>query len=387
VRNIKTIIKSIELVDIEQLGNNWKTNKIKPHSLHNICSRVCSFPPSLPSYFIRKFSEEGDVILDPWSGKGTVPFEALRNKRVGIGNDRSPDAFVLTHAKVRPVGFYSLKKYLLVVKKKVNATDLAKDLTELDKKAKIFYSEKTFNQVRKLREVLMNDNSDEGIFIKAIILGILHGISLDSLSLRCSHSYSMSPNYVKKYARIHHLKRPSRNVFMCVLNKAKKVLEDPLPEIKGVALNDESGNIGLESESVNMILGSPPYFDVQTYAWCNWLRLWFLGYDYKEVKRNLSESGSEIKYREFMTDSIKELYRVLRYGGRCFIVVGDVKRSIKGGFKMINTAEFILPLLLKEGFDVEKIVVDKIPPQKRVMSYIKKGNGIEKERMIYLKKL
>lgn len=352
-----------------------------------MCSRICSFPPSLPSHFIRKYTKPGQVVFDAWSGKATVPFEAIRNGRIGIGNDRSPEAFVVTHAKLNPVGLEDLKSYTKGLRSEMEEVDLSEDLTEMDKKAKIFYSEGTFDQVRRLKEALKDDSSKEAMFVKGIVMGLLHGNSSNTFSLTCSHSYSMSPNYVKKYAKEHHLRRPYRNIVDCILRKEEVLLSDSLPKLRGRALNDDSRKIGLKSESVNMILSSPPYFDVQTYAWCNWLRLWFLGHDYKEVKKDLAESGVESKYSNFMRDSIKELHKVLVPGGKCFIVVGDVRKPVAGGYRTINTAEFILPLLMNQGFELEKILVDHVPANKRVISYIQEDEGIKTERILVLNKI
>lgn len=371
---------------VDELSDSWKTVKVKSHSLHGLCSRICSFPPSLTSYFIKKYTNKNDVVFDAWSGKGTVPLDALRHGRIGIGNDRSPEAFVLTYAKTNPITLGSLEAYLKKIASKMEFIKLDNKLTELDRKARIFYSHKTFEQLRKLKEAIRDDVSDEGMFTKAIILGILHGNSKCALSLSCSHSYSMSPAYVKKYAKEHKLRRPSRKVLSCILEKGKLLLSDPLPSLKGKALNNDSRKISLESESVHMILSSPPYFNAQTYAWGNWLRLWFLGHDFREIRKTLAESGVEEKYRSFMRDSIKELYRVLVPGGKCFIVVGDVKKHSKEKIKIINTAEFILPLLDEQGFIIDSIIVDCIPSHKRVMTHIKEDEGIKTERIICLTK-
>lgn len=352
--------------------------------MHSACSRICSFPISIPNYFIRNYTKEGDVVFDSWSGKGTVPFEALRNNRIGIGNDKSPEAYILTHAKVKPITIEALQQCLIKLKRRMSRTNINEDHTELDRNASIFYSKKTFEQVLRLKKVLIGDNSRDAIFTKAIILGLLHGNGTNHFSLPCSHSYSMAPNYVKKYVKKHHLRKPSRNVLECILNRGKALLANPMPNIEGYAFNDDSTNLSLESKSVNMILTSPPYFGIQTYAWANWLRLWFLGYNYKEIKKTLAESGAASVYGNFMKDSINELYRVLKPGGRCFIVVGDVKIGPKK--QPIKTAEFLLPYCQDVGFEVEKIVRDTIPSGKRVMTYISENQGIKKERIIYLKK-
>lgn len=378
--------QSVISVPINEIKNNWKreAKPVSSHSMQILCSRVCSFPISIPEYFITNFTKKNDVVFDAWSGKGTVPFEALRHNRIGIGNDKSPEAFILTHAKVKPIQVESLKEFVSSLKRRMNRIKVTDDATELDRKAAIFYSKKTFEQILKLKKILLDDNSREAIFIKAITLGLLHGSNKHSLSLTCSHSYSMSPTYVKKYVKEHHLRRPSKDVLQCILERGEIILGDTLPTRDGLAFQNDSTDLELNSKSVNMILTSPPYFGVQTYAWANWLRLWFLGHDYKKVRSMLGESDSTTKYREFMSKSISELYRVLKPGGRCFIVVGDVKAGRKN--IPINTAEFLLPSCLDAGFTIEKIVKDNIPYSRKVMTYVSESEGIKTERIMYLVK-
>ena len=98
------------------------------------------------------------------------------------------------------------------------------------------------------------------------------------------------------------------------------------------------------------------------------------------------EKGSNQKYSEFMGKSIKELYRVLKPGGKCFIVVGDVKRVSKGKTKILNTAEFLRPLCEEVNFKIDKIVRDTIPKNKKVNTYINAEDGIKIERFMYMKK-
>lgn len=369
---------------VKKLKNSWKEKKSNHHSMHDLCSRICSFPPSIPEYYIKKYSNPGDVVFDPWAGKGTVPFEAIRNGRMGIGNDKSPEAFILTHAKIKPVNKKSFEKYVYELEKKMNRCKITSKLTYLDKRASVFYSKKTFEQILKLKKVLLNEKSHSAIFTKAIILGLLHGSTVLSFSLKCSHSYAMSPPYVQKYTKEHGLRKPYRDVINCILEKGFRILENEMPKQKGIATNTDSRKLKISSNSVDMILTSPPYFDVQTYAWANWLRLWFLNYDYKQIKKELAESGDPEIYRNFMNESIKELFRVLRPGSRCFIVVGDVFLGSGKYRRFVNTANFLKPSLIDAGFKIEKFVLDEIPQIKKVNSYVGKEKGIKKERIIYL---
>ncbi len=54
-------------------------------------SHSAAFPLSLPEWFIKLFTREGDVVLDPFMGSGTTNLCALRMKRNNIGIDILPE--------------------------------------------------------------------------------------------------------------------------------------------------------------------------------------------------------------------------------------------------------------------------------------------------------
>lgn len=381
--SFRRIKLSLEYLNVNKIPDSWKKSKDSIHSLHKICSRICSLPPSMPRYFIKKYSSPMDIVLDSFSGKGTVPLEACLNGRIGIGIDASPEAFVVTHAKVKPVTLIEVEKFLSKMQQKMEEIDKIAAQTELDKNAKIFYSKSTFEQILKIRKILSRQRNDAAIFTKALMCGILHGNSKISLSLRSSHSFSMSPTYVKEYSKEHKLKRPKRDVINCLLMKANEVLKDDLPKTKGIAFNGDAKKLNIENNSVDLVVTSPPYFNLGTYAWNNWLRLWFLNYNYKEVRKNLVETGSKEKYRSFMEESFQELERVLKPNSHCYVIVGDVK--LKNRF--INTAAFLAKVAKEVGFDVERIINDSIPKSSKHFIYLKKNEGIKRDRILCLKKV
>src|SRR6187200_969321 len=81
----------------------WKAQpRLWGHSLHPMCSYLASFPAALAHAFVARYSRPGDVVLDPFSGRGTVPLQAVAEGRIGVGNDLNPFAHLLTAAKVEP---------------------------------------------------------------------------------------------------------------------------------------------------------------------------------------------------------------------------------------------------------------------------------------------
>ena len=81
----------------------WKAqSRAWPHAFHAICTYLGSLPPTLAHALIARWSRPGDVVLDPFSGRGSVPLQACLERRTGIGVDRNPLAALLTAAVVDP---------------------------------------------------------------------------------------------------------------------------------------------------------------------------------------------------------------------------------------------------------------------------------------------
>src|SRR5512134_1561153 len=85
------------------LAPEWKAQqRLWGHSFHPMCSYLASFPAALTHSFIARYSRPGDVVLDPFSGRGTTPLQACAEGRIGVGNDLNPFAHLLTASKVEP---------------------------------------------------------------------------------------------------------------------------------------------------------------------------------------------------------------------------------------------------------------------------------------------
>ena len=69
----------------------WKNKSMGEFSpIHRICSYLAMFPPNLANYFIQRFTKKGDLVFDPFCGRGTTPLEALLQGRKAIGSDLNP---------------------------------------------------------------------------------------------------------------------------------------------------------------------------------------------------------------------------------------------------------------------------------------------------------
>lgn len=130
------------------------------------------FPHHIPYKYIKKYTNKGDVVYDPFSGRGTTIFESLLLERKAIGNDLAPLAYVLTKAKTINSNLNNIIKNVNKLKNEYNQW---KNITKINfsdkdfKDVKYFYSEYNLNQLFFLREKIgKNYKNLNKIFKRAI---------------------------------------------------------------------------------------------------------------------------------------------------------------------------------------------------------------------------
>ena len=390
-----------------QLNNTWRNNPRNwGNAMHGMASRSGSFPPALADYFINNFSRVGDLVLDPYSGKGTAPYQACLLDRIGFGVDVTPEAYVLTGAKVNSIKHEEAVEYLKSIRFGISD----ENIKDVHPDVKVFFSTKTLAQILVIRERLLEDfgldannlNYEIGQvshqtktkkeqlaqYWLGILIGILHGSSSYSLSLPCSHSFSMAPNYTKNYAKKHNLKKPDRNVIQCMIEKSSHLQSEGTTRVSGKAYLGKAQELPKSwEEKFDLIVTSPPYFTAQSYAWDNWLREWLLGFDFKDVRKQTTQTASYEKYSQAMYLFLREAYRVLKPGKRAFVVVGDVTKKSGDEKIIIRTSDVITTESKKVGFEIDLIINDDIPPTKRYnSSFLTNGQGLQIDRIVCLKK-
>ncbi len=79
------------------ISHEWRvTGMARPSNVLRISTKSsgsvhsAAFPVALPEFFIKAFSDDGDVIFDPFLGSATTIVAAERTGRVGVGTELSP---------------------------------------------------------------------------------------------------------------------------------------------------------------------------------------------------------------------------------------------------------------------------------------------------------
>lgn len=346
-----------------ELQSTWKeAPRNWGHSLHKLAPYIGGFPPALAHYFIDRFSDKGDIVLDPFSGGGTTPLEAALNDRVGYGNDVFSYAYTLSKAKCNPIGDEEFISYL--DEKLTEAESIENSRMELldNEDLQVFYSDYTLDQILRLREVVHDDNSAKGMYLKAVVCGILHGPSQMFLSLQTKDTYSGTANYVREYAEKHDLELPERDIRPRAIQKHEIAQEDDVPSdlsSNTKITKSDTTDLPYEPESADLIVTSPPYMQTLNYDWNNWIRLWWLNTPRKRERDKLVSTQDNEKYRSFMRDCLSEMYDVLAPDSVAVLIVGDVRKHYENRKQIINTAAIIADEAEQNtDFDVHGIIDD-----------------------------
>ena len=328
------------------------------------------------------------MVLDPFCGKGTIPLEACLSRRLGLGVDVSPEAASAARAAIRAPTLREVENHIVTSARRVHAIQDAVELDSVPRDVGQFFHPETLREILAWRKTLEGQRSDAAHCVRGLLLGILHGKGRTFLSLRCSHAYSMSPKYVRRYVKDHRLRAEYRNVGQCLLRRARDVLADGPVPIRGRVWEADATDLPMPDGIADLVITSPPYFSVHRYARENWLRLWFLGYeDYREIQRRLIQTADVGRYRRAMQLAFLEMHRVLKDGARAIILVGDVPHRRKNReVQMLPTATFLAEEAENIGFRPEAILIDKIPQSFKVVGYMAPEAGISTERLLILSK-
>lgn len=322
----------IDSVDIQP--SIWQENNRRwAAPQHYTCSYMAMFPPQLPHYFITRFTKLGDIVLDPFSGRGTTPIQAMSQSRFGIGNDLNDLAYCLTKGKIANPNLQEILKRLDILERGFRRKEWMRDsgkMQPIPNKIRMIFHRETMRHLMYLRQELDWENDDLDSFLTMVLMGAMHGSSPGFLSISMPNTFSMSWGYVKKYIKEKNLKKPNRDVFEVLRTRCRRFLRmGELPN-GGFAIHgdvrDLDANEKISHGSVKMIFSSPPYLKVIKYGLYNWIRLWWLIGDYKIVDNKLDDAHSFENYLQFMKEVLETMLPLLNpnEGVACW-VIGDVK--------------------------------------------------------------
>jgi DNA methylase len=370
----------------------WKAQqRLWGHSFHPMCSYLASFPAALSHAFIARYSRPGDVVLDPFSGRGTTPLQAAAEGRIGAGNDLNPFAHLLTAAKVEPASPAEARTRVAGLRlawaadaraweataAAIQADPVAGGPEPVPVEVALAFHPRTFAQVLFVRASLRLDHRVDR-FLAAAMTGILHGKSRSYLSQLMPNTFSMAPRYVRDFASRTDFQSAERDVFDLLDAKLTRLYRSPLPRTPGVALLGDARDAGPRiraalrarglPDRARLVVTSPPYLRVVKYGYYNWLRTWFLGFDAAAIDATLDDAHHRAPYLAFLREVLRGLRPAMTEDGIVVLVIGDVAtdhgHQLEGG---IGLAERVWEsAAAPEGYRLAGIAVDDVHAHRKM---------------------
>jgi methylase of polypeptide subunit release factors len=344
---------------------NWGT------SLHSLCSYQAKLKPSIAHHLIKMFTSEGEKVIDPFSGSGTIPLEAALNGRTAVGIDISQMATAISQAKINQCSFgdcldilESLATRIDFIKKNPKRAE-QKITVAFNKTIPEYFHPDTLQELLVARDFFKDtqDLSDPAwCMCFSSALHVLHGNRPYALSRR-SHPltpYAPSGEFIYK------------NVVDHITAKVHKSCKEQatLPLTSGSAFcQDICEPWPAQASQADAIITSPPFVSSTRFYMTNWMRFWFSGWEKEDFEHATDAfvEKKQLKSLDVYDDIFSRFYENLKPGGLVVFHVGKNKKVNMGeqfskrqfsGFKLLdffteNTAQLESHGIRDKGSTVE----------------------------------
>lgn len=424
-------------VDFRELVGWVRLGDQHTHQIHPYPAKLL---PHIAHFFSRLRSVDGpkiDRVLDPFSGSGTVALEASIAGLESFIADANPLALLISKVKTTPFDTGRLVQNLDSILARYSRLKTAPKIQIVNED--LWYAPPTKVKLEILLRCINETETDQNYrnFFHVCFSVVARKASLADPSIsvpvrlkeRPSFSaernakikarleWAASPNIAAEFEKnclsnIDRIKAcndncPRRKASICVGNDARHLLSP-------------QSSKPLDTESVPMIITSPPYGSAQKYVRSSSLSLNWLGlanpgqlsyleshsigrehvsaFRNKSVSWDLPEEFMDLineieqinalraeitrRYLHEMQEAIAEMARVITRGGRIVIVIGN--NHVCG--KPLRNDRFISQILHNHGFSLELALLDDIKSHGLMTKRNKTASIISRESVLVFKK-
>lgn len=271
------------------------------HPWHSLCSYQGKLKASIAHTLTHALlPDEGGRALDPFSGVGSIPFEARLQGHTAFGFDISPAATAISRAKLEPVNHGAVENVigalrLYIGKRRTKTVDLdSLNRIRFNGPLPTYFHPDTLKEIVAAREFFIKNpplTGSEALVFSAL-LHVLHGNRPYALSRRSHPITPFAPTGEFEY----------RGVIDRVQNKVDRALREAagedLPQGKSY-FQDATAAWPDEVADLDAIITSPPFFDSTRFHTANWMRLWFAGWEASDFSEKPATFVDERQKRSF----------------------------------------------------------------------------------------
>ncbi len=343
-------------------------------SLHQLSPYIGKIKSSIAGELIERFSKPGDLVVDPFAGAGTIPFEAALRGRRALAADISPYAGILSRAKLSPPPSLDAALGLAELVLQEAAQLSTPDLRVVPAWVRRFYHPDTLRETLNFASICRQPGRE---FLMACLLGILHHQRPGFLSYPSSHlvPYLRDRKYPRHQFPQMYAYRELRPRVLAKVRRSYKRFVAP-PRWSVLRFKQASVQNVVMPPSFGALITSPPYMNALDYGRDNRLRLWFI--DPSLVNRADSDVTQRRQaFVEAITSLASKVEKGLRPSGYCVFVVGEeFKRSFDA-----HPSEAVVRIMREQApsLRLKTVMADEIPNVRRTRRECK---GVKTEHVL-----
>lgn len=425
-------------INFRQLVPELSGTERYSHLIHSYPAKLLS---NIPYFFLQTdyFCPKEGVVLDPFCGTGTVMLESNITGRKAMGADANPLAVLIAQVKTTYIPQDKLQRTLasLMTRSRRSKTEVTENTESIQR----WFSPSTIQQLVRLEESIEKIKSKEQKrFFLLCFSNVIKKVSFADPSI--SVPVKLNPERFSKNPERKKAAEFKLQTLQCidVFDKFEDVCELNIRRIEtlkaihengvktDVISNDArrltevyGGSRQLGSESVDMILTSPPYAGAQKYIRSSWLNLFWLGKKLPEEIRQLNnknigredyhkaESTQHVvtgiaaadkvleslyadgkvqrayivgNYLNEMKAALDESVRVLKKGGYMVIVIGN--NTVCN--RPFDTQDYLTAYLQSKGLTLQIKLIDDIKSYGLMTKRNKTASTISCEWVLVFKK-
>ena len=343
-------------------------------TLHQLSPYIGKIKSSIAADLVERYSQLGDLVVDPFAGAGTIPFEAATRGRRALGADISPYARILAQAKLSPPP--SLDAALALAEAALAESERLPlpDLRGVPAWVRRFYHPRTLREALRFAEICRRPGNE---FLMACFLGILHHQRPGFLSYPSSHlvPYLRTSKYPRREFPDMYAYRPLRPRLLAKVRRSYRRFAMPRQRAVQSFRQMPVEQLTLPRQ-FGALITSPPYMNALDYGRDNRLRLWFIDPNLGE----LVDNGVTQRRQAFvaaMSSLAKKTEQGLRPGGYCVYVVGEaIKRTFDG-----HPSEVVVSIMAQHApsLRLKSALADTIPDVRRSR---RECGGVKREHFL-----
>ena len=302
----------------------WTSGQRRGHSLHEISYRAC-FKAQLPEFLIQRLTRVGDIVYDPFSGRGTTAVQAGLMGRRPIANDINPLSAMLARPRLHAPDLAAIRARMASLDPTNHQEAGPDDLLA-------FYHPDTLHGIVGLRRYLLDRDAAGTLdpiddWIRMVAINRLTGHSPGFFSV-----YTLPPNQAVSAVRQRKINEsrgqtpPPRDIAAIILKKSQTLVDDGMPGAHPDPLwltGPAHRTPAIPDRAVDLIVTSPPFLNIVDYEGDNWLRCWFAGIDPSTVR--IARHANTAAWEAFVHAAFREFARIVRPGGYVAFEVGEVR--------------------------------------------------------------